>query len=61
MGADDPFRSENYHDCLGESVEEDITPPSPRKVHLPRITNTESRILSFIIKKGQVLNSLKII
>ena len=60
-GADDSFRPENYYDCLGESMEEDITPPNPRKVHLPRITNTESRFLSFIIKKGQVLNSLKII
>ena len=59
--ADDPFRSDNYYDCLGESMEEDITPPSLRKVHLPRITNTESRFLSFIIKKGEVLNSLKII
>ena len=27
-------------------MEEDITPPSPHKVHLPRITNTESRFLS---------------
>ena len=60
-GADDLFRSENYYDCLGKSMEEDITPPSPRKLHLPRITNTESRFLSFIIKKGQVLNFLKII
>ena len=54
-GADDPFRSENYYDCLGESMEEDITPLSPRKVHLPRITNTESRFLPFIIKKVKFL------
>ena len=40
-GADDPVRTDNYYDCLEEtSMEADVTPPSPRKVHLPRIPNT---------------------